>query len=89
MEPQSNEPALPKLLVVAGLDAADGPSHNLLDINAEVEASTHTYTSASGATPSTPGKGGFWDDATENLGIPYPSQIKAGFSNILKRFTTL
>lgn len=64
-KPVLEEPAMPKLLVVAGEEThiGGGPSSNLLDattIPAEIQP-----------TPPAPSRqGGFWQDVSEDIGLP-------------------
>jgi hypothetical protein len=74
------EESLPKLLVVAGADThpGGGPSHNLLDANLHhetVPGDTKSNITAQSLT----GQGKVWDDITEDFGLPYLREIKAGF----------
>ncbi|KAK0459788.1 uncharacterized protein EV420DRAFT_1537726 [Desarmillaria tabescens] len=72
------EHAIPKILVVAGSQThpGGGPSHTLLETG-ESESTADRHLSA---TRTTTGEGGFWDDASENLDLPYPGEIKNSIS---------
>jgi hypothetical protein len=66
--------------VVAGLDThhGGGPSHNLLDANLHHDAVSSDVKSTTAA-PSSTGQGTILDDVTEDLGVPYLREMKAGF----------
>ena len=75
---QVEEP-LPKLLVVAGADThyVGGPSHNL-------ENDFHADNLTTRATKVFKGQGKIWDDVAEDLGIPYPREIKSAIGKLFK-----
>ncbi|KAF8892547.1 hypothetical protein BD779DRAFT_1509620 [Infundibulicybe gibba] len=77
VDTEPEEPALPKLLVVAGADThhGGGPSHNLHDEHATTIDPLPVEESA----PKKLGQGGFWDDVTEDIGLPPPREIKNAF----------
>ncbi|KAF9265415.1 hypothetical protein L218DRAFT_898061 [Marasmius fiardii PR-910] len=75
------EEVLPKMLVVAGAEthAAASPSHNLFDAT-ETDSLPEEVPSSQRSAPSPrTGKGGLFDDMAEDLGLPYPNQIKKSF----------
>ena len=70
IEAQSEEPILPKLLVVAGdPHSADGPTHNLLDTAATVPGLPVEKSSKDTAQTEKAPKG-FWKDFVQDMGIP-------------------
>lgn len=75
--PPVTEEPLPKLLVVAGADThpGGGPSHNLHDEN----ASSVTEAVDTSVPKPKPGQGGLWDDVAEDIGIPYPKDLRKAF----------
>ncbi|KAG7092507.1 hypothetical protein E1B28_008858 [Marasmius oreades] len=81
-EVAEGEENMPKLIVVAGTEthAAGGPSHMLLDALDEATPSAEETPSSQKTEPSIqPGKGGLLDDMAEDLGLPYPNEIKKSF----------
>ncbi|KAG7452437.1 uncharacterized protein BT62DRAFT_989624 [Guyanagaster necrorhizus] len=78
------EHSIPKILVVAGSQThpGGGPSHTLLETGeTAADDALPASSDASWEVPRTAtGRGGFWDDASENLDIPYPGEIKKSFS---------
>ncbi|PBK96919.1 hypothetical protein ARMGADRAFT_923289, partial [Armillaria gallica] len=76
------EHAIPKILVVAGSQThpGGGPSHTLLETGQTDDALPVTPDASWGAPRTATGKGGFWDDASENLDLPYPGEVKKSIS---------
>ncbi|KAF9053746.1 hypothetical protein BDZ89DRAFT_1153443 [Hymenopellis radicata] len=77
---------IPKILVVAGAEThhGGGPATTAIDTEAPLEEST-----SSSSTPQPVlGQGGFWDDAAESLGLPYPNQVSAAVSQAYAAFKT-
>ncbi|KAL0071367.1 hypothetical protein AAF712_001224 [Marasmius tenuissimus] len=75
-----DEPVLPKIVVVAGAEThtGGGPSHNLLDestLSSEGAPEPQQRTERS----TQHGKGGLLDDMTEDMGLPYPHEMKKAF----------
>lgn len=78
------EHAIPKILVVAGSQThpGGGPSHTLLETGETTsDDAVPVASDAPWGAPRTPtGKGGLWDDASENLDLPYPGEVKKSIS---------
>ncbi|KAL0570252.1 hypothetical protein V5O48_011714 [Marasmius crinis-equi] len=78
-EALAEEPVLPKMVVIAGAEThtGGGPSHNLLDELTLSEENSNAPQKTGSSTQ--PGKGGLLDDMTEDLGLPYPAEMKKAF----------
>ncbi|KAF8921235.1 hypothetical protein CPB85DRAFT_1487841 [Mucidula mucida] len=79
---------IPKILVVAGAEThhGGGPATTAIDTEAPFEDSTSSASAST--TPLVVGQGGFWDDAAESLGLPYPKQVSSAVSQAYAAFKT-
>ncbi|KIY72172.1 hypothetical protein CYLTODRAFT_418149 [Cylindrobasidium torrendii FP15055 ss-10] len=71
----------PKIVVVGGAEThiGGGPTHSTIPtLDSSAPAPT--------APTRTPGQGGFWDDATESLNLPYAGDITSSISNAWSSF---